>query len=396
MVKQFNLGVGKSLKNKTFISFLKIAGIFILAIVSAFIITISTVSSASLSDGGVYSPYQEPEPFDPGFDFEPFECNCDYDEDDDNDNNNDDEPDATTRSASSVGDNSATLNARVDGNGSSTRAWFEYGEDRDLDDTTSQKSIGSGATNFSIKISGLEDDTTYYFRVIARNDEGTDAGSIMSFRTDGGNGSDADEDDDSDFGIPTAVTGAATFVTTNSAQLNSVIRDSGNNRTNTWFEWGTTPSLGNKTQKILADASPSFTNRSTIVGLTPGVRYYFRAVAENEDWRGNGAILNFITAGGTFIPPVVTPPANTGGTVEETPAPAPVPTPTPVIEEEPEEEDKVGLEANVLGFGFFPTTLIGWMAFILLVLAIYILGRKYLYPEESDHVTVKVHDHHHH
>ncbi len=389
MVKNFN---SKSLigpKNKVFAHYLKMVLTFSFITIFIFAALVTSVLSASPSEGGVYNPYNDPEDFDPGFD---FDCDsCDYDYDDDNDSNNDDEPDATTRSASSVGSTSATLNARIDGNGSSTRAWFEFGRDKNLDDETSEKSVGSGNTDLSIRLSGLRSDTLYYFRVVARNSEGTDAGSIMSFRTDNGNNNDNDEEIDGD--VPSARTDMATFVTSNSAQLNSFIRDSGSNRTNVWFEWGTSYGLGNQTAKVSLDASPSATHRATIYGLAPGVTYYFRAVAENEDWRNNGTILSFTTVGGnyTYIPPKVTPPPASGGTTVETPAPAP--TPAPVVEEP--EEPKSGLVANVLGFGFFPSTLLGWMAFILLVLVLYILGRKYLFAPEHSH-TVEVQDHHHH
>ena len=367
---------------KKSVSYIKIS--FILLIVLAFgLFSANKLAfSASPSDGGVYNPY---DPYDGDFDYGFDDCNnCDFDDDDDD---NDDEPDATTRSATSVGDTTATLNARVDGNGSSTRVWFEYGRDRDLDDETSQKSIGSGTDTVSTRISGLRRDTTYYFRVVARNNDGTDSGSIMSFRTDENDNNDSDDELDSD--KPSTRTDAATFVSTNSAQLNSFIKDSGNN-TSTWFEWGTNTGLGNQTRNTLVDASPSFTNRTTVVGLTPGTTYYFRAVAENDDWRSNGATLSFTTHGGSAQNPPNNPPTPpVGGTVDENPTPS----------ETPEENVQVdgvksSLTANVLGFSFFPTTLLGWLAFIILILMLYILGRKYLYPPTHQAVTVDTHGHH--
>src|SRR3989344_635824 len=70
--------------------------------------------------------------------------------DEDNDN---EEPDVTTRSATNIDSDSATLNGRVDGNGLSTRAWFEWGEDRDLDDSTRERSYGSDSTSYDEQIS---------------------------------------------------------------------------------------------------------------------------------------------------------------------------------------------------------------------------------------------------
>ena len=107
--------------------------------------------------------------------------------DDNNDNNNDNEPDVTTRSATNVDENGATLNGRVDGNGSSTRAWFEYGTSYNLSSTTNENSYGSGSKNYSKSISNLRPNTTYYFRAVAENSSDTVYGSVLSFRTDGGN-----------------------------------------------------------------------------------------------------------------------------------------------------------------------------------------------------------------
>ena len=99
------------------------------------------------------------------------------------DNNNDNEPDVTTRNATNVTTSSATLNGEVDGNGTSVRAWFEYGTSTSLGYRTSENSYGSGSTDYSRSISGLSPNTTYYFRAMAENSDGTARGSILTFRT---------------------------------------------------------------------------------------------------------------------------------------------------------------------------------------------------------------------
>lgn len=104
----------------------------------------------------------------------------------DNNNNNDREPNVTTRSATNVRNTSATLNGRVSGNGSTVRAWFEYGTNTSLGSSTSRTSYGSGSTDFDRGISGLRENTTYFFRAMAENSEGTARGSILSFNTGGG------------------------------------------------------------------------------------------------------------------------------------------------------------------------------------------------------------------
>ncbi len=103
---------------------------------------------------------------------------------DDNGNNNDG-PDVTTRSATNVDYSSATLNGRVDGNGLSTRAWFKYGTTRSLNESTRERSYGSGSTSYDEEINGLRRNTLYYFQAVAENTEDTVYGNILSFTTDG-------------------------------------------------------------------------------------------------------------------------------------------------------------------------------------------------------------------
>lgn len=101
-------------------------------------------------------------------------------------------PSATTNAASSVGSTTATLNGTVgDGgqNGSGdpnhSKYQFQYSTDPGLAGATS-----TALTNFdgtgqaaSIGLTGLAVNTTYYFRVVASNDAGIVAGSILSFST---------------------------------------------------------------------------------------------------------------------------------------------------------------------------------------------------------------------
>ena len=237
---------------------------------------------------------------------------ADSDPSNDDDSGNDAEPDVTTRSATNIGSTSATLNGRVDGNGSSTDVWFEWGRDRDdLDEETDEESTGSGTDEFSERITGLRRDTIYYFRAVAENNEGQDEGSIFSFRTDDNDDNDNSNDDDnqsSDSTDLTAVTTPATSVSQSGAQLNALILNSSNDDVNTWFEWGPSLSLSNKTRETDIGSQPSVRNTITITGLLPGTAYYFRAVAENSDWRNNGSVLSFVTPGPTNTTVVQNPP----------------------------------------------------------------------------------------
>ncbi len=103
----------------------------------------------------------------------------------DDDGYNDNDSDITTKSATNVATTSATLNGRVDGSSSSTRAWFEYGSNTNFGYTTTKSSYGSNSTNFSRSISGLMPNTTYYFRAVAESSRDRVFGNIMSFSTTG-------------------------------------------------------------------------------------------------------------------------------------------------------------------------------------------------------------------
>ncbi len=94
-------------------------------------------------------------------------------------------PAIKTVSASNVTHNSATLVGIVNAHGLSTTAWFQYrvvnGPSKDTFST--QTVIGTSDTEVSMRIIGLLPATTYYYRIVARNDAGTSYGSEVSFTT---------------------------------------------------------------------------------------------------------------------------------------------------------------------------------------------------------------------
>jgi hypothetical protein len=90
-------------------------------------------------------------------------------------------------SATDIQGTSALLKGKVDPNGLSTSAWFEYGTAANLAGAskTSPQPAGSGLgeEEARVAISGLTPNTTYYFRLIASNSSGTTNGTIQSFQT---------------------------------------------------------------------------------------------------------------------------------------------------------------------------------------------------------------------
>lgn len=103
-------------------------------------------------------------------------------------------PTVTTSAATSIGENSATLNGSANPNGQTTTGWFRYSTTNpgSCNDTFGTRAPTSGGTNlgsgssavaYNEPISGLSSDTTYYFCAIASNSVGTSFGAILSFTT---------------------------------------------------------------------------------------------------------------------------------------------------------------------------------------------------------------------
>ncbi len=94
-------------------------------------------------------------------------------------------PTATTLNASSVNQTNATLNASIIPNGLETSYYFEYGEDTNYGNTTASKSAGSETTSIDVSelLEHLNDNTTYHYRIVAINSEGTSYGLDASFLT---------------------------------------------------------------------------------------------------------------------------------------------------------------------------------------------------------------------
>ncbi len=206
-------------------------------------------------------------------------------------------PTATTLSATSVGAAGGTLNGNVTPNGLATTAWFEWGTDPSMTNTSSTptQSVGSGTTSQSTSapLSGLSTGTTYHYRVAASNGSGTKWGSVLSF-TPGA--------------APTATTLSATSVGAAGGTLNGNVTPNGL-ATTAWFEWGTDPSMTTYSSTPTQSVGSGTTSQSTsaqLSGLDGGVAYYYRVVAMNTTGESIGETLSFTTSSTTLLPTVTT------------------------------------------------------------------------------------------
>jgi hypothetical protein len=94
-------------------------------------------------------------------------------------------PLAETGEATVVSGTGATLNGVVNPNGLATKYHFQYGTTTSYGKTTAEVSVGSGTTNLeeSEAITGLTKSTTYDFRIVATNSDGTTDGANEVFGT---------------------------------------------------------------------------------------------------------------------------------------------------------------------------------------------------------------------
>lgn len=94
-------------------------------------------------------------------------------------------PSVTTRAASQVTPDSATLNGSVDPNGRGTTYFFQYGLDRHYGAQTAPAAAGAGTSAKAVSafVGGLKSGTTYHYRIVASNPDGVRAGSDRTVKT---------------------------------------------------------------------------------------------------------------------------------------------------------------------------------------------------------------------
>ncbi len=198
-------------------------------------------------------------------------------------------PDVATGEQTGV----ATLNGHVDpaGGGDVTSCHFEYGTDTSYGNTIPcSPSIPpdyTGPTDVSAVVPGaLAPETTYHYRLVAANANGTNLGADQTF-------------------TPHFVSGlrtdAATAIGKTTATLNAHFIGSGED-TNYYFEWGETTAYGSQSATPPGDtvtAPAGNTARSfEVSGLDPGTTYHYRVVAANGQGTSLGEDRTFTTVKG--------------------------------------------------------------------------------------------------
>ena len=194
-------------------------------------------------------------------------------------------PSATTGAASSVTQSGATVSGTVDPQGMATTYHFEYGTSSSYGLQTAEVDAGSGtgSVDASATLTGLTNDTTYHYRVVATNASGVTRGSDRTLKT------------DARPGPPGATTGSARNVSPVAARLSASVDPNG--RATTYhFEYGTTTGYGKRTADASAGSGQSARSVSAgISGLSPNTRYHYRVVAGNDAGTVRGRDRSFVT-----------------------------------------------------------------------------------------------------
>lgn len=199
-------------------------------------------------------------------------------------------PIVQTNAATGITASSVTLNAYIDAQGGNTIYWFEYGTNYSLGQIVGYQSLSfTSAQNVSFGLSGLSQNTTYYFRAVAQSQYGTTQGQILSFTaTNNGNNQSA----------PIVQTNYSSNLTSNSATLNGSVNPNGGSVTY-WFEFGQTPSFGQVTNSQSLGSYPGTINVTGFISnLIPNTNYSYRLVAQSQYGTTYGSVFNFITQQG--------------------------------------------------------------------------------------------------
>ena len=183
----------------------------------------------------------------------------------------------------------ATLNGGVNPNGLPTNYHFEWGTTVSYGNSTAVLSAGSGTASVVVNapISGLTGGTTYHYRIVAVNSDGTSNGSDVVF-------------------VPCAaavITTAASAITLTTATAGgNVTSDGGSTVTARGVCWGATANpviAGNHT----TDGSGTGVFSSSLTGLIANTTYHVRAYATNASGTFYGNDLTFTTLCGVYSLP---------------------------------------------------------------------------------------------
>ncbi len=185
-------------------------------------------------------------------------------------------PTVATEAASAVTQTSASLKATVNPNSVEvSECHFVYGTTTSYGSSVPCGSLPGSDKNpveVSAPVTGLSPNTTYHFRIVATNTEGTREGSDQTLTTLPN--------------PPTVVTGSASSVGQTSATLEATVNPEGGKVTECTFEYGTSTSYG---ASVSCSSLPGIAVSATLGSLSPNTAYHYRIKAKNTGGTSYGS-----------------------------------------------------------------------------------------------------------
>ncbi len=195
----------------------------------------------------------------------------------------------STELPTSVTETTATLNGSItiSGNTTYTQKGFVYGKTSNptMQNASTVYVVGTGVGKYSVNISGLTANTTYYVKAFIQSSSGINYGTEKTFTT--------------DKILPLVATQEVTDITHNSALLHGSIINAGvPGYTERGFVYGTAqnPTTSNN-NKVIVSGNGIGSYSKSISGLNANINYYVRAYAVNSKGTAYGEERNFIPQG---------------------------------------------------------------------------------------------------
>ncbi|MEY2671826.1 MAG: hypothetical protein RL687_243 [Candidatus Parcubacteria bacterium] len=299
-------------------------------------------------------------------------------------------PGVSTYNPSYLGTSSAVLNGYASISSGTMNAWIEF----PCYSTNYGNRYSVSSTNLSGTVYNLKPNTTYSYCAAGQSTYGSQIvrGNIVSFTT---------------ISLPSETdssvrTNAPTSVSRTSGTMNGTISNPNNYSLNGYYEYGTSVSLGSRTNSKTLGNSSTMNFSETLTGLSEGTLYYYRAVSEGT----NGTQRGLIEVFGTTSPTVV----KNQNTVIQTVAkryktiyvPTIVEDTSPIVDEVPviqPVQNNLGANAfwGAMWLQYGPYF---WLLIIIIILLIIILARTYKKTNTDTNTktttTTVTHDNNHH
>jgi YD repeat-containing protein len=193
-------------------------------------------------------------------------------------------PSVNTDCATWTDSASGKVTGSVNPNGAWTTYYFEYGKTTSFGSQTATGEAGNGraVVGAEATISGLQPNTTYFYRLVATNEKGTTRSYTQSFKTDPVK--------------PTVATGSASGIGRMAAMIGGTANPNGG-ATTAYLQVGRTTSFGSNTAtQLLGNGSTAKSVSARLSGLSANTQYHFRIVATNAGGAATGATGSFTTS----------------------------------------------------------------------------------------------------